>query len=807
MNPLVFIVVLTCLLTVPVGAQQKYLKPPKEAEELFASRPMPRVSLSPDGRHLLVAEQYRFRRIEDLASRVQALAGIRLNPVNNGPALPQYYFRMELREVANGARHQLRLPTGSRRFSLPVWSPDGKHFAFLQYDRASVILHVGEAENRQIKSFPQVRLNAAAGRTFQWLPDSKGLICQSIPKQRGNPPTPPRAPAGPVVQETGPKEAPVLTYPDLLQNDHDEKLFDYYLNSQLTLLDVKTGRQKNLGRPSIFSSFDVSPFGRYVLVERIHPPYSYQSPAQFFPRSTEVWDLKASVKHVTIQPATEDVAAGGVPVQPRGHHWRPTGPATIVWIEALDGGDPTREVENRDRVMMLEAPFTGRPKRVTTLENRFSKIYWGETRNTALVREYDSSRNWYYTWLVDPDNPDIDDRLLWSHSVNERYEHPGFPLMRQLPNGKRAMRVHSNSIFLNGNGSSVEGDRPFLDKLNLVKFEREHLFKCDEFSYEAVVALLSDDGSEYVTRHETEDEHPNYFVRKVGEPERQPLTEFMDPAKSLREVQKKLITYERADGVMLNCMLHLPPGYDLENPLPLPTILWAYPRAYTQGRMAGQVSNSPHRFSTFAGASPRFLALQGYAVLDQVAMPIVGDPEMANDTFTEQIVANAEAAIDAVVKMGVCDQQRVGVGGHSYGAFMAVMLLANSDLFRAGIARSGAYNRTLTPFGFQDERRTLWDAPETYLEMSPLLAVPKIRDPLLLIHGENDKNPATTPEQTKRLFRAIKGNGGKARIVLLPHETHNYQARESIGHTLAEMVNWFDAHVKGESEAASSASP
>ena len=230
MNPLVFIVVLTCLLTVPVGAQQKYLKPPREAEELFASRPMPRVSLSPDGRHLLVAEQYRFRRIEDLASRVQALAGIRLNPVNNGPALPQYYFRMELREVANGARHQLRLPTGSRRFSLPVWSPDGKHFAFLQYDRASVILHVGEAENRQIKSFPQVRLNAAAGRTFQWLPDSKGLICQSIPKQRGNPPTPPRAPAGPVVQETGPKEAPVLTYPDLLQNDHDEKLFDYYLN-------------------------------------------------------------------------------------------------------------------------------------------------------------------------------------------------------------------------------------------------------------------------------------------------------------------------------------------------------------------------------------------------------------------------------------------------------------------------------------------------------------------------------------------------------------------------------------------------
>ena len=782
-------------------AQQQYLNPPDAAKELFASRPMPRVSLSPDGRHLLIAERYRFRRIDDLASRVKALAGIRLNPFNNGPALPEYFFRMELKDLTTGKKEILRLPGGPKRFSLPVWSPNGRQFAFLQYERNRVSVHVGTATSREIKSFPNLALNAAAGRTIQWMRDNQSLLCLAIQSGRGTPPAPPRAPAGPVVQETGPKEAAVLTYPDLLQNEHDEKLFEYYLKSQLTVLDTRTSRTKKLGRPSIFSKFDVSPRGGYVLVERIHPPYSYQSPAQFFPRSTEVWDLGASVNYVTIQPATEDVATGGVPVQPRGHHWRPIGAVdTIAWVEALDGGDPDREVPYRDRVMMLEAPFNGRPKKVADLEHRFSKIYWAETRNVALVREYESGRHWYRTWLVDPDNPDIPPRLRWDHSVNERYEHPGFPLMRQLPNGKRAMRVHSNSIFLNGNGSSIEGDRPFLVKYHLETRNKEVLFKCVEDSYEAVVALLSDDGMEFVTRHETSEDHPNYFIRRVNDSERRSLTEFKDPAKSLREVQKKLITYERSDGVMLNCMLHLPPGYDLENPKPLPTILWAYPRAYTQGTVAGQVSNSPHRFSTFAGASPRFLALQGYAVLDQVAMPIIGDGDSANDTFTEQIVANAEAAIDAVVKMGVCDEFRVGVGGHSYGAFMAVMLLANSDLFRAGIARSGAYNRTLTPFGFQNERRTLWDAPETYLEMSPLLAVPKIRDPLLLIHGENDKNPATTPEQTKRLFRAIKGNGGKARIVLLPHETHNYQARESIGHTLAEMVQWFDKHVKGESE-------
>ncbi len=794
--------ILSLLFCGQAQAQQKYLDPPEAAKELFASRPMPRVSLSPDQRHLMVAEEFRFRRIEEMAQREVALAGVRLNPYNNGPTHPDYFFRLTLKELSTGKTIPIRLPNAARRVSLPVWSPDGKKFAFLQYGRTAVGLWVGELGHAP-RAIPGVKLNATLGRSFQWMPDSQNLLCLTVPDKRGPAPTPPRAPVGPVVQETGPREAPVLTYPDLLQNEHDEKLFNYYLTSQLMLVDSRTASRKSLGRPSIFARYDVSPDGRYVLVERVHPPYSYQAPIQFFPRSIEVWDPRGEVKRVDVRPATEDVSSGGVPVQPRGHHWRPTGsPVSIVWVEALDGGDPKREVKFRDRVMMLEAPFNGRPKVVTQLNHRFSKIYWGETRNVALVREYESSRNWHRTWLVDPDNPDIPDRLLWNHAAAERYEHPGHPLMRQLLNGKRAMRVHNRSIFLNGNGASPEGDLPFLDKLNLSTFDRVPLFKCAEDSYEAVVALLNDEGTEFVTRYETPDEHPNYFKRALGEPGRAPLTAFKDPAESLREVKKRLLTYTREDGVKLSCLLHLPPDYDLDDPERpvLPTILWAYPREYSGGAVAGQVANSPHRFTSFAGASPRFLALEGYAVLDQVAMPVVGEPGTANDTFVEQIVANAEAAIAAVVDMGVCDERRVGVGGHSYGAFMAVMLLANSDLFRAGVARSGAYNRTLTPFGFQNERRTLWQAPQVYLEMSPLLAVPKIRDPLLLIHGEKDNNPATTPEQSKRLYHAIKGNGGKARIVMLPHESHTYRAKKSVGHTLAEMVAWYDKHVKGEGE-------
>ncbi|MCS6861560.1 MAG: prolyl oligopeptidase family serine peptidase, partial [Abditibacteriales bacterium] len=493
-------------------------------------------------------------------------------------------------------------------------------------------------------------------------------------------------------------------------------------------------------------------------------------------------------------PLAENVPIDGVPTGPRSVHWRPTEPATLVWVEALDDGDPRKKVPHRDRVLMWKAPFEGQPTELTKTQHRYSGIIWGE-KGLALLREFDRDRRWSRTFLINADNPSQSPRLVWDLSSQERYNNPGAPVMRPLPNGQSVMWQHGNHIFLSGQGATPQGDRPFLDRFDLTTLKSERIFRCDENSYESVVALVADDGSRFITRYETPNDPPNYFLRTVApSPQKVALTNFPDPAPQLRGIKKQLITYKRADGVPLSFTLYLPADYQPGQRLP--TVVWAYPMEFTDPSTAGQVSGSPHRFTLISGASHLFFLTQGYAVLDDVAMPVVGDPETVNNTFIEQIIANAQAAIDKAVELGVTDRHRVGVGGHSYGAFMTANLLAHCDLFRAGIARSGAYNRTLTPFGFQNERRTIWEAPDLYIKVSPFMFAHKINEPILLIHGEADNNAGTFPIQSERLFHAIKGNGGTVRFVSLPHESHGYIARESVEHTLFEMIAWFDRYVK-----------
>ena len=466
----------------------------------------------------------------------------------------------------------------------------------------------------------------------------------------------------------------------------------------------------------------------------------------------------------------------------------------MVWAEALDEGDPSKDVPYRDRIRMLAAPFKGEPVELAVTPDRYSGITWGRHEGIAFLRDYDRDRRWTRTTLINADNPGEPGRVVWERSIHDRYGNPGTPVMRSLPNGHRVIWQDGNDIFLSGSGATPQGDRPFLDRFDLTTFKSERLFQCDDTSYESLVGLVADDASRFITRHGTPRDPPNYFLRSSAGSKLR-LTDFADPMPQLREIRKQLVTYEREDGVQLSFTLYLPPGYQAGKRLP--TVVWAYPREYNDPATAGQVSGSTNRFTRILGPSHLFFLTQGYAILDRATMPVVGDPQTANDTFVEQIVSSAKAAIDKAHEMGVTDRDRVGVGGHSYGAFMTANLLAHCDLFRAGIARSGAYNRTLTPFGFQNERRTFWEAPHIYFKMSPFMAADKINEPILLIHGEADNNSGTFPIQSKRLYQAIRGNGGSARYVTLPHESHGYAARESIEHTLYEMITWFDTHVKG----------
>lgn len=781
--------------------QQGYQRPPKAVTEILDAPSPPAVSVSPARDWMILIDSARYPSIAELAEPMLRLAGLRINPNTNGPHRAPRNVAFTLKTLADGKEIKLAVPANAY-LSSPIWSPDGKHFAFTNTVPAGIDLWVGNSATGAVHKIPGVRINGAYGEPVQWMPDNHTLLCQTLVARRGNPPAEPKVPTGPTIQESFGKASPAATFEDLLQNAHDEDLFEYYATAQLTLIDVRTARIAPLGKAAIFSSTEPAPDGKHILVVRNHKPYSYLLPTQAFPKEVEVWDLTGkAVYSLASLPLAEQVPIEGVPTGPRSYHWRPDVPATLVWVEALDGGDTRKKADQRDQVLMLAAPFTGKPVQIVKTQYRFAGITWAEKGGIAILRDFDRARRWGRAFLITADQPSAVPKLIWDRSIQDRYNDLGTPMMRTLPSGQRAMWQDGNSIFLAGQGASPQGDRPFLDRFDLTTLKSERLFRCDEKSYESVVALLTDDGSQFITRHETVQDPPNYFVRTAGSSDAKALTDFADPAPQLRAIKKELVAYKRADGVPLSFTLYLPPGYRQGERLP--TIIWAYPREFGDASAAGQISGSPNRFTSINGISHLFLLLEGYAILDDATMPVIGDPETMNNTYVEQIVSSAKAAIDKAVEMGVTDRNRVGVGGHSYGAFMTANLLAHSDLFRAGVARSGAYNRTLTPFGFQSERRTLWQAADTYLKVSPFMYADKIKTPILLIHGEADNNSGTFPIQSERLYQAIKGNGGNVRYVTLPLEAHGYAARESVEHTLFEMIRWFGKYVKVQSSSLS----
>jgi dipeptidyl aminopeptidase/acylaminoacyl peptidase len=783
------------------SAETGYQKPPKAVTDILDALPPPVVSVSPTHQYLELLQPVSHPSIAELAEPMLRLAGHRINPRTNGP-LRAPFTGIRLVTIADGQSRAISLPANAH-LGMSSWSPDGRHLAFTNTTADAVELWVADTETAQARHLQNIRLNATQAPAFHWMPDSRTLLCRTVPADRGQPPGAPKVPGGPTIQESSGKQAPVRTYQDLLKNKHDEDLFDYYFTAQLVLVDSESGHASLVGKSAIYSTMLVSPDGNHILIAREHRPYSYLHPSEAFAKDVEIWNKRGEPEFkLASLPLADQVPIEGVPTGPRDYSWRATEPATLVWVEALDGGDPKKKVPYRDRLMLLKSPFRDKPTEAIKMQQRFAGITWGEQTNVALLRDFERNRRRTRTFAINVDQPSESPRLIWDRSVLDRYGDPGTPVTRTLANGQHVLWQKDNFIYLIGRGATPRGERPFLDRFDLASRKAERLFQSDADHYESVVALISSDGPRFVTRRESPREPPNYFVHSGNGTTPTELTHFTDPAPQLRSIKKQLVTYKRPDGVQLSFTLYLPPDYKPGERLP--TIVWAYPLEFTDAGTASQVSGSPNHFTTISGISHLFLLTQGYAVLDGATMPVVGDPETVNNTYVEQIVASAKAAIDKAVDMGVTDRNRVGVGGHSYGAFMTANLLAHSDLFRAGVARSGAYNRTLTPFGFQSERRTLWEAPEMYFRVSPFLYADKIKRPLLLIHGEADNNPGTFPVQSERMYQAVKGNGGTVRFVSLPLESHGYIARESVEHTLYEMITWFDRYVKNAGTAATS---
>jgi dipeptidyl aminopeptidase/acylaminoacyl peptidase len=703
------------------------------------------------------------------------------------------------------------LPEGARLSNFS-YSDSEDYMAFTHTTTKGVELWLLDMNNGNVKKIVEDKLNANMGSPFLWLRNDDKLIVNLLPNNRPeliNTAT--SVPEGPTVSVNEGKKAQNRTYQDLLKNKSDEANFDILAHSELYTCDLN-GTLSPWMASGIYSDISQSPDGEYILITKVNKPYSYLVPYSRFPSTTSVYDKSGKlVQEILDLPLIEDLPKGFMSVRtgPRGHRWRSDKPATLYWAEALDGGDANIEFEERDAVYQLDAPFTGKKQFLLNTINRFSGIQWCDG-DLAIASDYWWNTRNTKSYTFSPSDSKQERLMIEDRNYQDRYSDPGSFVTKKNEYGMRVLeRDKQGNLFLIGDGYSEDGIKPFVDKYNVSTGNKDRLYEADGAkTLENIMMAIDMDKGEVLTRIESKSDYPNYYFRNINTGELKAVTQFENPFKAMQDVHKEVITYTREDGLELSATLYLPADYDKNKKEKLPMLMWAYPREYKDKNSASQVTSSEHEFTYPYYGSPLYWLMRGYVVLDDAAFPIVGEGDSEpNDTFRKQLVDNAKAAIDAVDDMGYIDRTRVGVGGHSYGAFMTANLLSHSNLFAAGIARSGAYNRTLTPFGFQSEERNYWEAPEVYYDMSPFMHAEKMKTPLLLIHGQADNNSGTYPMQSERYFNALKGLGATVRLVMLPKESHGYSARESVLHVLWEQDQWLEKYVKNKGQGADTESP
>ncbi len=775
-----------------------YKLPPKEIADLLLAKPTPMVSIDHLGEWMLIMERESYPTVEELGQPELRVAGLRLNPNNYSPSRQNFINNLKLKHIADGKEYTIAgIPAGAL-ISNTEWSPSEKKISFANTTAGKVDLYVIDIVKKIAVKINKMALVSTIGPVSQWVDDNT-ILYTAATKPAAMLPKKPITPVGPSIQENLGKAAPSRTYQDLIKSVYDETVFAFMTTAQL--IKNTNGIETKLSSPAIYTSFTISPDNKYILTETIQAPYSYLVTAYSFASTMAIMDMSGKlVKTLAKLPSGETTPSGydNVLPSPRSYAWRADEPSTITWCEPLDSGLIKKNMEFHDALYALKSPFTSSASLLAKTKMRFRNIVWGN-EHFAWVNEGLTGKQIQKANKLDPATGAME--TLFERNTTDAYNNPGSPEMKRNAFGKSVINLLENNKILMNNpvGSSPEGDLPFLATFDLASKTSQIIWRAKKGFYETVTAVLDANNLKLITRKETQTEVPNYYIKngKGSGPDKQ-ITSFTNPYPSMVGVEKLKMKYKRADSVDLTGDLYLPKGYDPAKDGPLPVLIWAYPREYNNAADAAQVRGSSDRFTTISWGSPIFYVMRGYAVLDNAEMPIVAASKEGkpNDTFIEQLKLNAEAAINALSCLGVGDPKRVAVGGHSYGAFMTAHLLSHTNLFKAGLARSGAYNRTLTPFGFQAEERTYWEAPDLYYKMSPFSYANKIKTPILLVHGEADDNPGTFPINSERLYNAIKGHGGTVRLVYLPYEAHGYRGKENLLHLLWEQSQWLDRFVK-----------
>ena len=799
------IYVVLLLLIVKVQAQEAltYQKPSKEILDLVDVPLAPSVLVDDNKEFMIFLYRDTFKSIEEISQEELRLGGLRINPKTNIGSRVTYYNNLKIKPLLTNESELVQvsgLPSEPKLANF-TYSPDQKKMAFTNTTSSGVEVWVVDVIKQAAKKLTEPRVNANLRDVINWFEDGNAILVKMIsPDRLELIDTKNAVPTGPTISVNDGKKAQNRTYQDLLKNKNDEHNFEQLALSELYKVTLD-GKSEKWLEGAMYNNIMFSPDGEYVMVTTVEKPFSYLVPYRRFPSKTVIYSKDGQkVETVLEVPLIEDLPKGFMAVRQgkRRFSWRNDMPASLVYAEALDGGDPEKEALYRDEIFQLNAPFNGESKSLMKTVNRYDSAVWGDEDTALIIDDWWNTRN-TKTYLFNPSDSSVEPKIIFDRNYQDRYSDPGDFVTKRNKMGSDVLALKGSYAFLNGAGYSEKGQFPFIDKINLKSLKTSRLYQSEYTDKLENLNNYDVEKSELLVRIESPDEYPNYFIRDLKKNKLVQLTDFDNPFKSIQGIHKEVITYKRDDGLELSGTLYLPVGYNKEKKEKMPMILWAYPREFKDQSSASQKTSNPNKFTFPYYGSPIFWVTKGYVVLDGASFPIVGEgDDQPNDTFRTQLVANAKAAIDAVDALGYIDRTRVAVGGHSYGAFMVANLLSHSNLFAAGIARSGAYNRTLTPFGFQSEERNYWEAPEVYYTMSPFMHADKMKTPLLMTHGEADNNSGTYPMQSIRYFNALKGLGAQVRLVMLPNESHGYRAKETILHLLWEQDQWLEKYVKNK---------
>jgi dipeptidyl aminopeptidase/acylaminoacyl peptidase len=778
-----------------------YQLPPQEILALADYERTPSVSMDTKKEYMLLSYRNTYKSLDDLNQEEMRLGGLRINPITNISSTVTYVNNLKLRKIKEIAEIQIAGLPPNPKITNVSWSPNEKKIAFTNTTNSGVELWIIDVISATAKKITQDNLNANLGNPYNWMKDNETLLVKMLPKNR---PALIDAkkdlPKGPTVSVSDGSKSQNRTYADLLKNKVDEQNFETLVNAELYTVTL-SGKIDLFKGAAIYAGESFSPDGNYLMLTTIQKPYSYIVPLNRFPQTTVVYDASGKeIKVVNEVPLTEIMPKGFSSVRKgkRSMAWRADKPATLTYVVALDEGDQAVKADYRDELFEWNAPFSTSPISLMKIQQRFGGLIWGNASNAIVIDDWYDTRN-TKTYLIDPSNPSLAPKIIFDRNSQDIYSDPGNFETKKNEFNRYVLAIENENAYLIGDGHTKDGQFPFIDEYNLKTLKSKRLYTSSmKDKKEDLLSIEDFKNGDVLVQIQSKNDFPNYYFRNIKTKDAlTPITSFKNPFESIKDVYKEVIKYKRKDGVDLTGTLYLPAGYDRTKKEKLPLLIWAYPAEFKDKNSAGQNDKNPNEFTFPYYGSFVYWVTRGYAVLDDASFPIIGEGTTEpNDNFMTQLVDDAEAAINAVDNLGFIDRKRVAVGGHSYGAFMTANLLTHCNLFACGIARSGAYNRTLTPFGFQSEQRNYWDVPKVYNEMSPFMNAEKMKTPMLLVHGDADNNPGTFTLQSERYFQALKGLGAPVRLILLPKESHGYAAKENIFHLLWEQDQFLEKYLK-----------